>query len=166
MWVAWETWDFTQFEQHRRHWITEKAVPKWPLQRKACNFIVTKGLQFLSQDFHINDTYRFWAIFPPLSHGFLKSHRCRSKKMASFERTFTVLSLIIFIMIEDTFFFLLIHPNDSLKLRLFIVLLLPCRPIYCKTRIILFCYYQPGKGKWEESRWPKKKRGKGIFPLK
>lgn len=47
--------------------------------------------------------------------------------MASFERTFSVLSLIIFIMIEDIidFFFLLIHPNDYMKMRLLIVLLLP-----------------------------------------
>lgn len=148
-------------------WLTEKAFPNWPLS-KTCNFMVKKSLQFLPQDFHINDICRFWGIFPPLSHGLLKSHMCRSKKivdLASFERTLSVPSLIIFIMVEDIIdFFLLIHPNDSLKMRLLLDMLLPWRPIYCKTRVILFYYYQPGKGKWEESkRWQKKKRKK-YFP--
>lgn len=74
---------------------------------KACNFIVTKGLQLLSQDFHINDTYRLGAVFPSLSYGLLKTHMCRSKKRLLLRESSQFYHLLFSLMTEDItgFFF-------------------------------------------------------------
>lgn len=59
--------------------------------------------------------------------------------MASFEITFSVPSLTIAVIIEDTFGFLLLtHPKDSLNVSLATALTI----IYVKTRIFLFFYHQ------------------------